>query len=750
MPNTYQNSAGNSSIANEYQNWRYFNANLQKLGNYQAGRVNIRVSDAVVQAATNYTDALYNVFQGGLGLFEARREAAAKEVDDWLSKHSLEEYHQLMKDNNVPFQDDPLAMQRLKYRHGRIQSYLAEQDFQARIDKGEFVGKEPEEIDKAHYEYLYKVMQEDSDVYPYKASGDYFYNQGFWENANANRETVFSKGQRVSDDYMKQDALLTAQSEIQGIIKSPNVSANAIYGKLQEFTEYNGFHFSPAERVAFFKGAIEVLGQTPYGHREIQKLADMKVPGMDSTFRDLFGDETIRQLDVQSHNLDYMFDRRLRQQDWTVAQEAIWAGDYPTLQKYWEQETALNGETDRADFFFKAVNQARTKWRADQKAKAAATAGQVEDELKDSLARLYVNNVNKDRQVKIHSDSKWWKEEAARQGIAIPDGIKITETDITRVFNDMWHSGKIKTKDLATGAARGNFNSLGVFNPSLSFVKSKIQSLNGKLDGVVKQIASGVSGANVIDENTLREFDEVAQIYIANPSAIAPYMSDSDLLRVGTMVALSTKGLPIQNQLVNMAIMAKNEEEGDFVRLENKVTRGILNNMDIVDLGETKSKIVKNPLNTANIMQVATQLYMQNGGKMDTALEDAADLMQESYYNFSGALIPKGFFMSSKYDTINPQYIAESIQKKVEANLTKAGVDESSVMVYIDKFDNNKLKVVDYYDTFKVYGEFSREDIENEAESYVNDRLKYVSGMSSRMRRQANEEFITSLGSGVN
>lgn len=749
MASKYQNSSGNSSISNEYQNWRYFNASLQKLGNYSAGKVDIRVSSAVAEAATNYADTAFNLFQGALGAFQARREIAYKEADDWLSKHSLEEYQQLMKENKVPFQDDPLAMQRLKYRHGRIQSYLAEQDFQARIDRGEFVGKEPEEVDAAHYEALYESMKENADIFPYQTNGDYFYNQGFWENANANRDTVFSKSQKVSDDYMKQDALLTAQAGVQGIIKDPNVSAAAIYGKLQEFSDFNGYHFSPAERLGFFKGAIELLGQTPYGHREIQKLADMKVPGMDMTFRDLFGDEAIRTLDVQSHNLDYMFNRQARLDDWTMAQEAIWKGDYATLQKAWEEETALNGETDRAKFLFQKVNQAWTQWKSDLKVQAASGKAKTVDELKEIWARIFIGDAANGLPIYDTKNKDFWTPRLAQEGFDISDSsIKLTESDINMVFEKMVKAGQITPQQIAAGASRGNFNSIGTPNPYVSYVKSLSSSVGNELDATIKLMSTGGS---LTTPSKPKGFDTLAAIYNANPRAIAPYMSDTKILEFTSLLANDYMGFPIEQQMSAIATYASNEEDKDFKTIKDKTRKIIEKGMDIVDLGEETSQLVANPVNRDLFMRGALYNYMLKGGDLSQALEQTKDIFKQNYYNFSGTLVPQSYFSSTKYPSINPLYIAESIQKKVEETLASRGVKESSVRIYIDPTDDNKLKVVDWANHFYTYNVFTREDIEKEADEYINNNIEYLSKFSSSLRNRARAESGESYGdTGVN
>ena len=232
MP-TYQNSAGNTGIARQYGEWRYFNANLGKLDEYRAPRLNTKIQPVVAKQQLDWGKALIEVNKGLFGLFEARRNYSYKLADDWLAKHSLEEYHQMMEEGNVPFQDDPLAMQRLKFRHGEILADIAQQDFQSRIDNGEFVGMEPEEIDAENFKYMNQVLNKDTDVYPYKADGDWFFNQGFWANSNKFRQQVFAKSKAVDDDRNRLDLKI-----LYSLLTTPYITV----GNISQRRNFNVLH----------------------------------------------------------------------------------------------------------------------------------------------------------------------------------------------------------------------------------------------------------------------------------------------------------------------------------------------------------------------------------------------------------------------------------------------------------------------------------------------------------------------------
>lgn len=726
----YKNSAGNSGIAAEYANWRYFNANLQRLGEYRSPRLSGEAPKVTAEPVTNWMNVAGNVFQGAMGLFEARREYSYKLADDWLSKHSLEEYHQLMKDNNIPFQDDPIAMQRLKYRHGKILSELAEQDFQSRIDKGEFVGLEPEEVDAEHFKYRYALLEEDSDVFTYQQDGDFFFNQGYWEDSNADRDKVFQRSQAVSDDYHRQQAIIDIESQVMGLVNSGQ-SSDAIIGALTQSDNDYGYHITPNEKLAITKNVMEGLSATPWGDNVIAKMADKKIPGLDKTFKDVFGDAGLRAYSIKAKNLRYEMDTRQRLDDWTFANNAINNGDFIGLQKEWSIERGLNGKTDRADFFFKMMGQAKTQFDKNQKAQVANSVGLYNDNAKKVWARVYLADLAGGNAMRQASNKDFWTPRLSQLGVDISsDKIKLTESDLNMVMEEMLKTGELAPEVIAKGASRGNVGAVGTYNPYSSFVSKLSNNVTSQMTAVINAMKAGnLNVAPKVPDG----FNTLAQIYMADPSAVTN-LSDSEAQELNSLLYAQQQGFSIENSIMAMANYMARENDKDFKKFKDKTKGDIFKRMDIADLGEETSKIVKNPSNTALLVNTSTFYYMLNGGNLTKAIESAKDSFRDSMFNFSGTLIPKGYFQSSSYPTVNPQYVADSIQRKVETTLSARGVPESAVRVFVDQLDGNKLKIVDSGNPLKVYNVYTREDIEREAEDYVNSNAKKV------------EDFVSGLG----
>lgn len=726
MP-TYKNSAGNSGVGAEYANWRYFNANLQRLGEYRSPRLSGEAPRVAADPVVDWMNVAGNVFQGAMGLFEARREYSYKLADDWLSKHSLEEYHKLMQENNIPFQDDPLAMQRLKYRHGKILSEIAEQEFQSRIDKGEFVNMEPEEVDAEHFKFLYDNLKDDSEVFPYQTDGDYFFNQGYWEDSNTNRDRVFQRSQAVSDDYHTQEALLQTETRIMGLVNTQGVSAKAIYGAFEQSYNDYGYRITPNQRMTIAKNILEGLStRIGDGATIIAYLADKKIPGLgDATFRDVFGDEGLRAYSIKSRDLTYMTNGQQMLDDWTTVNGFINSGNFLGVQEMWSNEMGLNGKTKRADWLFRMMGEARTQYDKNQKTQIANAKGAADDDALDRWAKLYINCLGSGVGMRNAKNDKYWR--PLREAAGIFTDKQLTEDRITRVFEDMLKGGEISPEQLAYGAARTDVSEYGAFNPYRNVVSKLSSSGMAQIRAAVEARANGVVKAIEVPSS----LGILSQVYQANPLALAS-ISKSDARMLNAMNIGMANGFSAEQQLSIIATQVEKEDTKDFKKLEAK-TKTHLKNIPTQSLGEEAAKILINPYNTSLFLDTATWYYMVNGGDMGMAVSSAKDALARTHFNLNGALVPKNYFSSSKYPMIDPQYVAEEIQTKVGKTLEEKGVPASATRTYVDPMDNNKLKVVDFGNPWKTYYEIDSDGIDSISEEYIDSAIKTVDDFTKKL-----------------
>lgn len=304
MP-TYQNSAGNTGIARQYGEWRYFNSSLQRLGEYRGARLNVRVSPSMAQAKTNYWQALTGLL-GTVGkTFEAYKDYSYQLADKYVDKHGIDSYNKAMVDNQVPIQNNPLAMERIKERQGQILSGIVNSDFNNRIENGEFVGKSPFAVEAAMIEAKSQAPEELSKYLPFDITNDYAFNEGYWGGSQKQRDQANLKNSSATSDRIKQQALINISGVANGMVEQ-GYSVEDVFTKIKEFEETEGIYFDPSEKTKLYSSVLERGSLRPDGKEFLDYIANQNVPGTSGTFRDLYGDAAFQTLKVKADNAKFV------------------------------------------------------------------------------------------------------------------------------------------------------------------------------------------------------------------------------------------------------------------------------------------------------------------------------------------------------------------------------------------------------------------------------------------------------------
>lgn len=743
---SYQNSAGNQGIGREYYNWRYFNSNLQKLGSYSAPKLTDRPPAVVGEAVTNWADTAATVFQGAIGLFKARREVAYKEADDWLSKHSLEEYQQLMKENKVPFQDDPLAMERLKYRHGRILSHIAEQDFQARIDRGEFIGKEPEEVDLAHYQALYDAQKENADVFPYQTSDDYFFNQGFWEDASLNREKVFTHSKDVSESFMKDDALRTFESTVYGVIDGGG-DARAIEALFNEEQAYNGFHFTTTEYNSVATKAFEMLSSVAWGADRIRELANKQVPWMPkgTTYQDIMGGaQAINDYAVNSENVRYKNDTLLRVQDLQNIAKLVSEGNTNELLSVATGEYERYGkDTDRGTLYFKAAKAAQEQQLKNLKEKAKATQKLHNEAVSVAIAQEYCDKFKDGKftidQFSTNSDNPFW--ESRGKALGGTEDVRLTESLLNTTVSNLYNAGVYKPEDIVKGAYQ-IYPSGSTHNPFRNFVTKQL----GDASSVLISQVNGAAMSNVPKEFQLPvNIDTIKKLYMEDPSILG-LLGESDRQLLDTIIYNEFSGEMTFQQAMNAMTQQVRLQDGNdktFKALQKKFDKELSSILtDTTITKEFEGTLTNDGRVKRTFRNLAINYKLLGVENWKDCLTKAKEQIENSYYQVGGQLVRKDFFTSSY---LSPRYsyeVANEVGREINRNLKPKHMDSSNVDISLDPRDD-ALYVFDRNSAEELM-RFTKSDIDRIAKS-KQDAVRIQMKLEDEVKGRSQENFMVDL-----
>lgn len=710
----YKNSEGNSGIAAEYANWRYFNANLQRLGEYSSPRLSGEAPKVTAEPVANWMNVASNVFQGAMGLFEARREYSYKLADDWLSKHSLEEYHQLMKDNNIPFQDDPIAMQRLKYRHGKILSEIAEVEFQSRIDKGEFVGLEPEEVDAKHFEFLYDNLKDDSNDFPYMSNDDFFFNQGYWEDSNVNRDKVFQKSQAVSDDYTKQLAKIDTESKLTALISS-GASSKAILGALEQSFQSYGYHFSPDEYYNISKNTFEYLSNTPNGHLIIDELKDKEVPGLKGrTFKSILGgDKGIELLKTNSQNLQYNSDMALRVSDQSEILRMVSEGDTGSLTRIATRIRQTDGtESTRFKLYWNAIADAEAQRLKNIKEQAKANKSNWDANSNLLMASEY-NELLKNGQTgdtslfASNDNDAFWSARSVAEGGS--DNVKLTPKLLKNDINNKLMAKVYKAPDIAKGAMQTY--ALGeTFNPFASYRDDKVRETVNNLESQVKALVDG----EPVDFSEPASMSLIREMYQYSPSSLGDLSKDDASLLQTIFWGEQTGLYTMEQALRARAYEIKHSKDKDFKSVKSQFEKDADRIFGDAQSTDLEAKLSYNP-KTMRAYKVAAINFRLNGLEWNDAISRAQDVILENNFKMGNSLIDKSFF-ANPY--ISPRYnyeIANDVSKSFNSYLESKKIDPAAVNIFANPFDGS-LTMLDGGNGQELM-KFTRDDINKIAKS---------------------------------
>ena len=684
MP-TYQNSAGNTDISRQYGEWRYFNASIKKLGEYRAPRLNLRQQPVMSKNEINWGEAVLEAGKGMLGMFEARREYSYKLADEWLSKHSLEEYHQAMKSGNVPFQDDPLAMQRLKFRHGEVLADIAQRDFQSRIEKGEFIGMEPEEIDAENYKYMQEVLTKDTDVYPYKANGDWFFNQGFWANANKFRSEVFDKSKTVDDKYYKQQALIQTQADIVSLVQG-GANAKQLSSAMQLAPAAFGYHITPEEWTKISANVGDQLSLTPWGSQVIDQMKDMKVPTLGNiTYKDVWGGEKgVQALKVSSANFRYSNDVELRRSDFNVIEDLVNKGNVEELQrKAIEIRKQDGGDSTRFKDYWDAADRAQTQRDKLIKQRSKQTKESAVDTANLYLADRYLSALlNGDSNIRDYTNERHWDAEGKKLFPQLADEkFKLTKENIDYVFEESVRRGRYTPAQIAQMATA----TYDTYNPAREYIRNNCKNAFSVIQGQVKNV-------NAVPNFKVEEPENIStllEIYQADPSAFGD-LGSQDTLMMQTMLHAFSGGILDYNQMIRSMAWYANESKDskDVKTITNRIIkRDITDKLDLISLGDGGA-IDNTPL-VKSIVQYTAGFYKVMGLNNEQAISKAIEQVNDNYYQIGNNMVPKRFFSNSTLTARGTELLADKWADSVSKELEARHMDFTGVNIWHNPYSNS-------------------------------------------------------------
>lgn len=706
----YKNSDGNSSIANQWGQWRYFNSALDKLGTAKPVTISINEKNVTIPEADNWLECFKDVAKAVKGGLEAKKELSYKLADDYLKSHSLEQYREEMTKGLVPFQDDPLAMARLKESHGQMLFQYITEDFQRRVDTNEFKGKAPEEVDAEFFKFMRENVSDVAKQFGY-SSEDVFFNRGVFANSPAERIKMMTRQKEVEHKFNVQDMFITESAKIHAIIQNGG-NAEALVGALREMDLTVGRFLDPEHRNKFWTTVISSLENSPEGFFNLQQLADYKdLPFANGvTIREYLGEDGYKTSLIKAYNYRYKRDTKAYLDYQNGLDNLADSGELSVLEAIRNSELEANGNilTDRVKDIEKAVDRAREVQRSALKATAVKAQNEQKALIKKNLAKKFLKDASLGKELKSSDSSD------------------LSSDDLNVAFDDMLESGEL-TIEGVLGIAK---NSSVPFrdNTARRYLKDKAEAASEKLTGITADYLNSGMKPETIPKEPPEEITQMIELYRTDPQAFlyATGSTKGFTESIHGAILLMEGGRSWEDVVKRTAgfekLKADSKGRAKIESLRIKVNTGVTEISKVVgtEIDQTGKDFIYN---------MACR-FVGSGETPSRAVELAKDVYRNQYVTLLGTSVPARVFTSRAYGNADPKMAKELFREEFDyGDDSKYSVDyneEFGRLVVYEKGTYNYVKsytTEDIQRTLDKAAERKAKELEKEMNATVFDRL---------------------------
>lgn len=488
----YQNTASTGGVSKEYYSWNYFNSSIQKLSGIKPSGVNISYK---APTGINYQDNWANdvanwMTKGAEAYSEWQTQHSTIEAKKYVATHSLDDYKKDVEVNNVPFQNDPIAMGELKRGYGEIAFSLAEQDFSDIVKTGEFArqGYTDEQMDAEYFNYVKKRQDEVAQSLGFNPNDEDFV-AGYYNKSPAARIRIGNLNRSVTNDWRVKEARIQRDADIQAKLSVEGLSVENTAKILRDSFVNNmgSVHIAPDENQKDFISAVTALAKGgKYTLQDWQELGKKEFTDGKS-FRDYIGQDVWDSLgrisqDTNTSNNAQAWDRFTRPFEDNVAN-----GEPAPIRRALDKYLADNrGKIGTEDMTYKYLANAEARAKQQRKLllkqQEAASKKANEDAIKASLSDKYVESIY-----------------SSPIGIPMraPDEFGLTQKDIDMAFARKVYTFNgnqdARLEFIITSAKKTD----APYNPAKNFIKMAYggycDSLGGLMDSYNTQTLDGLN-----------------------------------------------------------------------------------------------------------------------------------------------------------------------------------------------------------------------------------------------------------------
>lgn len=318
---------GNSSITNDFGTWRYFNSAVDKLGSTKGAGVSFGHKGLVTPEQSNWLDtiargmkAFGGYWNGTNEIAKTKEKALRKQEEEFIHKANAEGkdgrklWAEKLKQEGIPFQDDPKAMYFYNFNNAQVTRSLAKQSVMQDIQMGKCINLTEPEIDKLFYDKLQSAQEEVSDLYGFNPNG-FGYQDGLYSGSLEDRLEILTTSKAVTEkEVQRQGAQTLLVNSISNIENSKLTSTEAFDLNEKQIGEL-WYQLGDEGRNSIREAYLKALKGSPRGASYMTDIRSKPSIIFDGKSLDeIYGKDVVDGFIQESANADFMNKTRIAQQ----------------------------------------------------------------------------------------------------------------------------------------------------------------------------------------------------------------------------------------------------------------------------------------------------------------------------------------------------------------------------------------------------------------------------------------------------
>lgn len=270
----------------------------------------------------------------GYAMYEEQVKSKAEErSNEIIRKLTPEQIRDARNSGTLLYQDDPYAMEALKFKVGRNSAFLIDSDIQNRLDTFD----SREKLDEARYKALQEGAKTYAETYGFDPEDDMF-KKGFDNDIVERNIALYGKHDQQISQRNQNAALLNSRTELNGALQDSAFLQSA--DSAQFLTDYikngllMGTIYNDSQGKQLIQQTLTDVSQREGGALFLKNLQDKKITldGAETSFKDLMGDAQWNLLQTQASEAQFNTDAKKSEQFQLTVNSAL---NLPDLRDGW-------------------------------------------------------------------------------------------------------------------------------------------------------------------------------------------------------------------------------------------------------------------------------------------------------------------------------------------------------------------------------------------------------------------------------